>query len=459
MFDENTIVALATPVGVGSVGIIRISGKMSFEIAASIYKGTAKFEEYLSHSIHHGYIYDNRAGELIDEVLISKMKAPASFTREDIVEINCHGGPIVIQKIIELICRLGARVADPGEFTKRAFLNGRIDLSQAEAVMDLIQAKSTEAHKAAIEQLEGKIFDKIRGLRKRLVELLAHIEVTVDYPEHDIEEITSLQVIDGISGIKKILNQIRDSFQTGRILREGLKVVIAGRPNVGKSSLLNILTGTSRAIVTEIPGTTRDVIEEYLDIMGIPVKLSDTAGIRETDDHVEKLGVELAEKEIENADLIIDVVDASNGFTNEDKQILDSIAGKKVLVVVNKIDVCSSDKLNDLKSILVDHPNIFISVKNENGIEDIKSFIKDQYNIGRISLNQEVMLTNVRHKNLIEDSIKSIDEAINAFDNGMTLDIISIDVMAATDSLGRITGESVSDEIVHEIFSRFCLGK
>ena len=459
MFTEETIASISTAQGTGGIGIIRISGKKSFEIAARIFKAKKKFEQIKSHTINYGKIIDPANSETIDEVLVSKMEQPNTFTREDIVEINCHGGMVVMKRILELLIREGARPAEPGEFTKRAFLNGRIDLSQAEAVIDLINSKTTEGSKAALNQLEGKLSKKLKEVRERLIELIAHIEVTVDYPEHDIEEITGKEVYGKLKIIKPKLEDIVKGFEKGRIIREGINVVIVGKPNVGKSSLLNELSGKNKAIVTDIPGTTRDIIEEYINLNGIPVRISDTAGIRETQDVVEKIGVEKAEKAIENADLVIMMLDAGEGLGREDEYILQRLGSKKVIIMVNKIDLVDDSLVKDIEKKLCMQNTIKTSLKQGLGIEELEKNITDIFLKGEISLNSEILITNVRHKNLIDMTIKSIQEACSAYECGMPLDCITIDIKNAAEYLGQITGESVNEDVMHQIFSRFCIGK
>lgn len=459
MIAEDTIAAISTPYGTGGIGIIRISGDRAFEIAKTIFKGKKNFDEIKSHTINYGKIIDPVKNETIDEVLVTKMKKPNTFTREDVVEINCHGGIVVLKKILDLVLRQGARAAEPGEFTKRAFLNGRIDLSQAEAVIDIINSKTEESSKAAVNQLEGKLSSKIKALRKRLIEILAHIEAVVDYPEEDIEEITGEKVYNEIKEIKENLKKITDNFERGRILREGIDAVIVGRPNVGKSSLLNELTGKNRAIVTDIPGTTRDIIEEYININDIPVRIVDTAGIRETEDAVEIIGVEKTHKALEEAELVIMMVDAEKGFTPEDSAILEKVANKKLIILINKIDKSNEENIKNIEKNLEGMNYIRTSIREEIGIDKIGKMITKLFTKGEINLNSQIILTNIRHKNLIDRAILSIDDAMGAYENKMPLDLMTIDITNAADFLGQITGESVKEDVINEIFSRFCLGK
>lgn len=459
MYKEDTIAAISTPHGTGGVGIIRISGDKAFEIAEKIFKGNRDFKLICSHTINYGKIVNPENGAVLDEVLLSKMEKPKTFTREDVVEINCHGGMVVLKNILELCIKQGARLAEPGEFTKRAFLNGRIDLSQAEAVIDLINSKTNESSKAAINQLEGKLSQKIKDARRKLIELLAHIEVTVDYPEHDIEEITGQMIYKEIGEIKQKLCDIIKGFEKGRIIREGIDAVIIGKPNVGKSSLLNELSGKSKAIVTDIPGTTRDIIEEYININGIPLRIIDTAGIRETEDVVEKIGVERTHKAINDADLIIMMIDAKRGMDEEDNKILTMLGDKKLIILINKTDIVDEDQICKIESLLAGKKYIKTSMKEGTGINELESTITELFVQGEVNINEEVLLTNIRHKNLIDMAVSSIEKAMDAIENFMTLDLVSIDITDAADYLGQITGESVSEDVMHEIFSRFCLGK
>lgn len=459
MYKEDTIAAISTPHGTGGVGIIRISGDRAFEIAEKIFLGKKDFKLIRSHTINYGRIVNPESGIILDEVLVSKMERPNTFTREDVVEINCHGGLIVLKNILELCINQGARIAEPGEFTKRAFLNGRIDLSQAEAVIDLINSKTNESSKAAIKQLEGKLSQKLKAVRGKLIEILAHIEVTVDYPEHDVEEITGQMVYKEIGEAKEKLKDIVKGFEKGRIIREGIDAVIIGRPNVGKSSLLNELSGKSRAIVTDIPGTTRDIIEEYININGIPLRIIDTAGIRETEDIVEKIGVEKTHSAIDEADLIIMMIDAKKGMDEEDSKILTMLVDKKLIILINKTDLVDEYETNRIESLLEGKKHIKTSMKEGTGIKELENAITELFVQGEVKINEEILLTNIRHKNLIDRAVESIEKAMNAQENSMPLDLITIDITDAADYLGQITGESVSEDVMHEIFSRFCLGK
>lgn len=458
MFND-TIAAVSTPYGLGGIGIIRVSGDKAFDIAAGIFAGKKKFSNIKSHTLSYGRIFDPVSGITIDEVLVSKMEKPHTFTREDIVEINCHGGTTVLRNILSLVISRGARPAEPGEFTKRAFLNGRMDLSQAEAVIDLINAKTSEGSRAAAAQLEGRLSASVREARRKLIELISHIEVTVDYPEHDIEEITGRKVYEGICLVKAIILKILENFDRGRIIREGISAVIVGKPNVGKSSLLNELSGSSRAIVTDIPGTTRDIIEEYLNIRGIPVRVLDTAGIRKTSDPVESIGVEKAENALKGADLALVMLDASSGFEAEDEEILKRLPGKKTIFIINKIDVADEKAVARIEDRLTGGSIIKTSLLGAGGTEELEAEIEKLFIKGSIDLNNEVLVTNARHKSLLDKALESLGNAARSHEKGMPLDMVTIDIKDAADYLGQITGESVSEDVIKEIFSRFCIGK
>lgn len=459
MYQSDTIAAISTPHGTGGIGIIRISGDKAFEIAAGIYKGKTPFFELPSHTVNYGKIIDPRNGEPVDEVLLLKLAKPGTFTREDTVEINCHGGIVVVRRVLELVLKAGARLAEPGEFTKRAFLNGRIDLSQAEAVIDIINAKTEESSKAAVGQLEGRLSEKLKAARKRLIELMAHMEVTFDYPEHDIEKATSDMVLEQVEEICHQLAMLSESFERGRIIREGITIVITGKPNVGKSSLLNELSGSARAIVTDIPGTTRDIIEEYVSIRGIPARIVDTAGIRETKDIVEKLGVEKAEKAVKSADLVIIVLDAGTGIEEQDIVLLQTLRNVKRLVLINKTDLISEKDLYNLIGQLKNENVLTATLKEGKGIEELEETIYEMFFAGEVKANDEVLLTNVRHKHLVDKAIEDLKNTCGALRSGMPLDLAAIDLKSAAENIGNITGESVSEDILNEIFSRFCIGK
>lgn len=459
MFIDDTIAAIATAPGEGGIGIIRISGADSIAIASSIFKPFYKENllDYPNRSLVYGNIVDS--DRVIDEVLIARMEGPNSYTAEDVVEINCHGGFISVKKILELVLKKGARLADPGEFTKRAFLNGRIDLSQAEAVIDIINAKTDQSHDIAQTQLEGALSQKVRSLRNMITEVLAQVEVAIDYPEEDIEFITYKELTDKTSQIQKEVVKMYETSDTGKILREGLKTAILGKPNVGKSSLMNWILGENRAIVTEIAGTTRDVIEEFVNIKGIPLKIVDTAGIRETDDIVEKIGVEKSRDHMKSSDLVLVVLDSSRELEEDDLEILDAINPQKTLVLINKIDLESRLDMDKVKEYIAKDNIIPISAMENKGLESIHDKIETMVYEGRVSNKGDVMITNTRYKDAIYKAMNSINDAIKGLEDHMSYDFIGVDLKDAWDSLGFINGDTVTEDLLDTIFKNFCIGK
>lgn len=455
----DTIAAIATAMSNAGLSIIRISGENSLEIIDKIYSsksGKKKISEQKSHTIHYGYIMDGE--EIIDEVMILLMKGPNSYTREDVVEIDCHGGIVVTKKILEVILKNGARPAEPGEFTKRAFLNGRIDLSQAEAVMDIIHAKNDMALKSSVHQLKGNIHEKIVEVRNVIIRDIAFIEAALDDPEHiDIEGFSDELNIH-VNEVLFKLNRLLETADNGKILKEGIKTVILGKPNAGKSSLLNVLVGEDRAIVTDIEGTTRDTLEESINLGGVILNLIDTAGIRDTKDFVEKIGVEKAKETALDADLIIYVVDASRNLDTNDEEILRLMEGKKAVVLLNKMDLEPIITRDNLKS-LTNQVIIEVSAKNREGIDTFEKEIQAMFFQGELKFNDEVYITNIRHKHGLEESIKSLNQVINSIALGMPEDFYTIDLMNAYESLGEIIGESVGEDLVNTIFREFCMGK
>lgn len=460
MIIDDTIAAISTSAGEGGIGIVRMSGDKALEILDKIFishKGKSVFE-MKSYSMMYGYIKDKKNDEIIDEVIVSYMKAPNTYTKEDVVEINCHGGMIAVKRILSLVLNNGARLAEPGEFTKRAFLNGRIDLSQAEAVIDIIRAKTDESMRLAIEQSQGKLSSKIISLNDRLLNILAHIEASVDFPEDDVDDIVANIIINEATEIKNEIEKLIKNADTGKIIREGLNTIIVGKPNVGKSSLLNILLQEKRAIVTEIPGTTRDIIEEYINIEGIPIKIIDTAGIRETKDIVEKIGVEKTKEYIDKADLIIFMLDAGKVLEKEDMIIMDLIKEKQKIVVINKMDVPIKIDVDLIKEKIKDVPIIYSSVTEEKGIDEIKNRIVELVYKGKVS-SKDIYVTNLRHKEILEKAKKSIENGIETIKSGFPIDCASVEFKDAYLKLGEITGDTVSDDIIDRIFSNFCIGK
>lgn len=447
---EDTIVAISTSVGEGAITIIRLSGHDALNIASKVF--TKDLTKVDSHTIHYGFITSNN--EKIDEVLVSVMKAPKTFTREDIVEINCHGGIATTNKVLEVLLENGARLAEPGEFTKRAFLNGRIDLLEAEATMDLISSKAESARKISINTLTGETSNLIKNLRSELVKIISNIEVNIDYPEYeDIEVLTNESILPDIKKFKEKLEEIIKKSEDSKVIKEGIRVGIIGRPNVGKSSLLNSLLEEEKAIVTDVPGTTRDIVEGSLIVSGIPLNIIDTAGIRKTEDTVEKIGVEKSLKIIDTSDLLIYILNNNEEITEEEKEILEKTKNKKRIIVVNKIDL--KTKLN--KKLLDSY--IEISVKENIGIDKIKDEIKRLFNIGEISTNDMTYLSNARSIALLKKSLNNINDAINEINNNNPIDIVELSLKESWNNLGEVIGETYTDELLDELFSRFCLGK
>lgn len=455
----DTIAAISTPAGEGGISIIRVSGPDSISLIDQILNAKLNLTQAETHTVQYGHIFDPKNGENIEEVLVTVMRAPRSFTMEDIVEIGCHGGLVSVKLVLELLLYQGVRLADPGEFTKRAFLNGRIDLSQAEAVIDLIRAKSDRAFKIALRQVEGSLSRKIKELRHQLVGLMAHIEVNIDYPEHDVENLTSEYIQEkskeAIDHIEVLLN----SAQQGKIIREGIVTAIIGRPNVGKSSLLNALVQENRAIVSDIPGTTRDTIEEYVTINGIPLKLLDTAGIRETSDIIEQMGVERSKFALQDADLVLLMVSAAEPLHDEDYLLLNQLIDRKAIVIVNKIDLSSQIDYQKLFSIVGLDRVVQLSVKEDRGLNLLEKTISGLFFSGQLESDDFTYVSNVRHIHLLNQAKTALGDAIESADCSIPIDMIQIDVRNAWEHLGEIIGDSVGDSLIDQIFSQFCLGK
>lgn len=458
MFIDDTIAAIATAPGEGGIGIIRISGEKSLQVAQSIFKSKSgkMIKDYNARTLIYGTVVGNE--KVIDEVLVAYMKGPNSYTAEDVIEINCHGGFISVKKILELILSKGVRLAEAGEFTKRAFLNGRIDLSQAEAVMDLINSKNDFALNSSIEQLKGGVSDAIKDIRKDIIYHIAFIESALDDPEHISldgydEEITEM-LNENINKISKLVN----SFDNGRIMKEGIKTVILGKPNAGKSSLLNLMLGEDRAIVTDIEGTTRDTLEENINFNGLSLKIIDTAGIRDTEDLVERIGVNKAKEIAKEGDLIIYVVDGSRELDDNDREIIKLINDKQAIILVNKSDMDTVINIDDLKKDS-NRDVILFSAKNGEGMDQLEEEIRNMFYSGKVTYNDQVYITNARHKEALENALESLKQVKNSVDAGMPEDFYSIDLMDAYTDLGLIIGESVEDDLVNEIFSKFCMGK
>ena len=457
----STIAAISTATGSGGIGIIRLSGEKSIEIIKKIFKPMDKevdLDKVKGYTIKYGFIVDSN-NEKIDEVLVSFFRAPRSYTTEDMCEINSHGGTVVERKILEQCLLNGAELAEPGEFTKRAFLNGRIDLSQAESVIDIINAKTDKEAKESFKQLQGNLSVELNNIKDNLLDIMSDIEASIDYPEYDIEETTNNKALKVLEEIRNKLVNLENSFENGKILREGVKTVIIGKPNAGKSSLLNTLLKEDRAIVSDYAGTTRDTIEEFINIDGIPLKIIDTAGIRETNDFVEKIGVEKAISLIEESDLVIALFDSSKELEEEDYKILELIKNKKSIVLLNKSD------LSDLNMKTINYISntnkkvIKASMKTKKGIDELYKTISELFNNNELNSDNEIVITNIRHKNLIHSAINNLNEAENSIKNDMPIDVVAICIKEILESIGSITGDNVSEDIINKIFSKFCLGK
>mgnify|MGYP006067635615 CR=1 FL=1 len=457
----STIAAISTATGSGGIGIIRLSGEKSIEIIKKIFKPIDKkinLDEVKGYTIKYGFIVDSY-NEKIDEVLVSFFRAPKSYTTEDMCEINSHGGTVIERKILEQCLLNGAELAEPGEFTKRAFLNGRIDLSQAESVIDIINAKTDKEAKESFKQLQGNLSIELNNIKDNLLDIMSDIEASIDYPEYDIEETTNSKALKVLNEIRNKLVDLEKSFENGKILKEGVKTVIVGKPNAGKSSLLNTLLKEDRAIVSDYAGTTRDTIEEFINVDGIPLKIIDTAGIRETNDFVEKIGVEKAIGLIKDADLVIALFDSSKELEEEDYKILELIKNKKSIVLLNKSDL--SD-LNIKTINYISNTNkkvIKASMKTKNGIDKLYKTISELFNNNELNSDNGIVITNIRHKNLIHNAINNLDEAENSIKNDMPIDVVAICIKEVLESIGSITGDNVSEDIINKIFSKFCLGK
>lgn len=459
--SEDTICAIATAVGEGGIGIIRISGSLAINIVDKMFIGSRvkSLHDVKSHTAVHGKIVEIENQMTIDEVLVLVMRGPRSYTREDVVEIHCHGGPVPLRKILSLTLQYGARIAEPGEFTKRAFLNGRLDLSQAEAVMDIIRAKTEASLRMAVSQLDGRLSEDIQAMRKKLFALIVHLEAVIDFPEEDIEDIAVSEVQETVKLIIDKINKLLATANTGRILQDGLQTVIIGKPNVGKSSLLNALLREKRAIVTDIPGTTRDVIEAYVNIGGIPLKIADTAGIRDTNDIVEKIGVEKARELLDKADLILFLLDASQKLNDDDINILQAVRGKKVFLLLNKTDLSPVLRAEDLANYVQSEKIIPISVQTGFGLDTLQDEIVNFVYSGNAVFSESGFIHNLRHIESLKIAINHLNDALDAAGEGIPVDCITIDLRSAWEHLGKIVGETVNDDIINEIFARFCIGK
>ncbi|WP_339180935.1 tRNA uridine-5-carboxymethylaminomethyl(34) synthesis GTPase MnmE [Paenibacillus sp. FSL H8-0317] len=456
---SDTITAISTAVGEAGIAVIRVSGPDAVSETEKIFRSKTPLTQAASHTVHYGHVVDPTNGEKIEEVLVTVMRAPRSFTTEDVVEISAHGGVVSVKRVMDLLLQLDIRLAEPGEFTKRAFLNGRIDLSQAEGVMDLIRSKSDRAFSVALKQVEGKLSSKLRDLRYTLVETLAHIEVNIDYPEHDVESLTSDFIKEKSSQVMTEIDKLLTTAEQGKILREGITTAIVGRPNVGKSSLLNTLAQDNRAIVTDIPGTTRDVIEEFITINNIPLKLLDTAGIRETMDVVEKIGVERSRSAVNEADLILVVVNAAEPLHPDEIELLEQIRGRQSIIIMNKMDLTPQVERDVLLRYIPEERLVPMSVKDDLGVDRLEEAISTLFFSGKLESADLTYVSNVRHIALLKKAKQSLVDAYEAAEQFIPIDMIQIDVRLAWEHLGEIVGDTAHDALIDQIFSQFCLGK
>ncbi|MEI1423696.1 tRNA uridine-5-carboxymethylaminomethyl(34) synthesis GTPase MnmE [Bacillus cabrialesii] len=458
----DTIAAISTPMGEGAIAIVRLSGPEAIQIADKMYKGPKgkTLSSVDSHTIHYGHIVDRPSDRVVEEVMVSVLKAPRTFTREDVIEINCHGGIVTVNQVLQLALREGARLAEPGEFTKRAFLNGRIDLSQAEAVMDLIRAKTDRAMNVAMNQMEGRLSALVRRLRSEILETLAHVEVNIDYPEYDdVEEMTHQLLVEKATAVKKEIEALLRTSEQGKILREGLSTVIIGRPNVGKSSLLNSLVHEAKAIVTDIPGTTRDVIEEYVNVRGVPLRLVDTAGIRETEDIVERIGVERSRQVLKEADLILLVLNYSEELSEEDVKLFEAVEGMDVIVIMNKTDLDAKIDSERVRELANGRPVVTTSLLKEEGVNDLEEAIQSLFYTGAIESGDLTYVSNTRHISILQQAKRAIEDALSGIEQDVPIDMVQIDLTRCWELLGEIIGDSVHESLIDQLFSQFCLGK
>jgi len=456
---EDTIAAIATALGEGSIAVVRVSGPKAIDTVAGLFKSKTDLRKAPSHTVHYGHIADPESGQVLDEVLVTVMRAPRSYTAEDVVEVSTHGGLIAVKSVLELILRHGARLAEPGEFTKRAFLNGRIDLAQAEAVIDLIRSRSERAFQLARKQSEGALSRQIKPLRQQLLELLAHVEVNIDYPEHDVPEVTAAMIRDVCGRVAEKIEKLLETANEGKILREGIVTAIVGRPNAGKSSLLNALARDNKAIVTDIPGTTRDIIEETVNINGIPLRLLDTAGIRETQDVVEQIGVQRTMDALEGADLILLVINQNEPLHEDDRALLEKLKERPVIVVLNKadlerrLDTAEIERLYDRRRI------VSVSAKEGTGLAELGKTVASMFFSGSVEASDLTYVSNARHVAALHRAKRALTDAIRAAEEGLPVDFVQIDIREGWEALGEIIGDTASESLIDQIFSQFCLGK
>ncbi|KFL43690.1 tRNA modification GTPase [Lysinibacillus sp. BF-4] len=458
----DTIAAISTPMGEGAIAIVRLSGDKAVEIADRVFRApnNKQLAQQTTHTIHYGHLIEPKTDEVVEEVMLSLMRAPRTFTREDVVEINCHGGLTSVNRVLKLVLTNGARLAEPGEFTKRAFLNGRIDLSQAEAVMDLIRAKTDRAMNVALNQMDGKLSRLIGDLRQALLETLAQVEVNIDYPEYDdVEEMTVPVLLEKCGWVSQEIDKLLQTSSQGKILREGLSTVILGRPNVGKSSLLNSLVQENKAIVTDIAGTTRDIIEEYVNVRGVPLRLVDTAGIRETEDIVERIGVERSRQVLREADLILFMVNGAEPLGDEDRRLFETIEAMDYIVVVNKTDLPQQIDMNEVQVLAGNHRIVTTSLLEEQGVIELEEAIAALFFEGNVESGDLTYVSNARHIALLHQAKEAVEEAIHGAEAGVPVDMVQIDVTRTWEILGEIIGDTVQESLINQLFSQFCLGK
>jgi len=459
VMETDTITAISTPAGEGAIAIVRLSGSQAISIADSIFKGK-KLNEVDSHTIHYGNIIDPETGDIAEEVMVSVMRAPKTFTREDVVEVNCHGGMVSVNRVLQIILNEGARLAEPGEFTKRAFLHGRIDLSQAEAVMDLIRAKTDKAMSVALNQMDGRLSGLIQKLRQELLETVAHVEVNIDYPEYDdVEEMSHTVMREKTKEVYLEIEKLLEVAKQGKILREGIHTGIIGRPNVGKSSLMNTLAQETKAIVTEIAGTTRDTIEEYVNVRGVPLRLVDTAGIRETEDIVEKMGVERSRKVLSESDLLLFVLNYNDKLTEDDIHLFEAIEGLEYIIIINKSDLPNKLDIKEVEKLAKGKPIISTSLLVEEGIDELEEAISSTFFSGELETSDLTYVSNVRHIQLLNEAKETLEDAMESLAINMPLDLVQIDVTRTWELLGEIIGDTAGDGLIDQLFSQFCLGK